>query len=140
MALQLIVVESPKCVGCKSCVRLCGEGALEIDSNTGKVRVIAQEKCVQCGKCEDMCPTEALHLIEHPRAFSVSLLIQTKYSLCKAESLGIRVDGTLAILSDMFCSILDIGGYPVGVKLLKPGENPNSNFPLPKHSLRFATV
>ena len=91
MALQLIAVESPKCVGCKSCVRLCGAGALEIDSNTGKVRVIAQEKCVQCGKCEDMCPTEALHLIEPPRAFSVSLLIQTPsihFAKRKAWELG----------------------------------------------------
>lgn len=49
-----------RCIGCKSCVKACKQGALS--SNEKNEIVIDQTKCIRCGECVDACPAGALEL------------------------------------------------------------------------------
>lgn len=48
-----------KCIGCKTCVEACPEGALELTETGIKAD---SGKCKMCGTCADVCPTCALEI------------------------------------------------------------------------------
>jgi pyruvate formate lyase activating enzyme len=48
-----------KCIGCKTCIEMCPNGALLLDE---KGMHIDREKCDSCGKCVEECPSTALHM------------------------------------------------------------------------------
>ncbi len=50
-----------KCIGCGRCVEVCPEGAISLDSASG--RVINRGKCTLCFRCVAVCPTHALERI-----------------------------------------------------------------------------
>ena len=55
-----LVVEEGLCTGCGTCVGLCPEDCITIESNYvlgSREPVVDQEKCVKCGVCQAHCPT-----------------------------------------------------------------------------------
>jgi anaerobic sulfite reductase subunit C len=46
------------CTACGVCVQACREGAIVVDSASGKPQLLSQ-KCVYCGDCIRSCPTDA---------------------------------------------------------------------------------
>lgn len=50
-------VDSEKCVGCGSCLRICAHDAPQLENS--KVN-IDHEKCVGCGRCLAVCPKDAI--------------------------------------------------------------------------------
>lgn len=63
-----LVVDVDKCVGCRRCERVCGNGGIEVVDR--KARVL--DGCVSCGMCVDACPMGAL-AIEKADAGDVDL-------------------------------------------------------------------
>ena len=50
-------VNQAKCVGCKTCTRVCAHGAITV---TDKKASIDHSKCVGCGRCLGMCNFNAI--------------------------------------------------------------------------------
>lgn len=48
-----------KCIGCKSCIEICSQGALEL---TPKGIQAIDKECLICGKCEENCPALAMEI------------------------------------------------------------------------------
>ena len=55
-----IMYDSKKCIGCKSCYKVCKNGCHSFDKNT---HVFVLSKCIACGKCSEVCPTDAIELV-----------------------------------------------------------------------------
>ena len=54
-------VTSHACNGCRNCLEVCSEGAIEIDSKEdGHLVTVNRKLCTNCGKCVDVCFTGAL--------------------------------------------------------------------------------
>jgi pyruvate formate lyase activating enzyme len=49
-----------QCIGCKTCLELCPEGALTFTSNGNR---IDRSRCTGCGLCAEECPAAALALL-----------------------------------------------------------------------------
>ena len=48
-----------KCIGCKTCIETCKQGALKLDK---KGMHINRDKCTSCGDCVEECPSTALSM------------------------------------------------------------------------------
>ena len=59
---QEILFYSKKCIGCRSCERVCSDNAHVF----GEQHMLDREKCVACGDCVIQCPTDALALCGKP--------------------------------------------------------------------------
>ena len=53
-----LVVDTDKCVGCRRCVRVCGNDGIEVTDR--KAHVL--DGCIACGMCVDACPVGALSI------------------------------------------------------------------------------
>ncbi len=51
------VVDRDNCIGCKSCLRACGQNAIEIVERKAKIN---EAKCAGCGRCIGVCPKHAI--------------------------------------------------------------------------------
>lgn len=49
-----------KCIGCKSCVEVCPQGALQLTPDG--IAPVEGVKCTLCGKCIEECPATALEM------------------------------------------------------------------------------
>ncbi|MFX1325760.1 MAG: glycyl-radical enzyme activating protein [Promethearchaeota archaeon] len=48
-----------KCIGCRSCIKVCPNAALALDENGMHIN---RDKCESCGTCVEECPSTALHM------------------------------------------------------------------------------
>lgn len=60
MAGKQVWYRQTRCIGCRTCMNVCGKGVLEFD---GKKAVRNPQLCDNCGKCAEVCPTQALETI-----------------------------------------------------------------------------
>lgn len=49
-----------RCIGCKSCIEVCGQNTLTFDG--GKI-LWNPSNCVNCGRCAGVCPTGAMEVV-----------------------------------------------------------------------------
>ena len=56
--MEIIKIDSEKCVGCGACVRDCVASALILENGKAKLR----EGCIECGHCFAVCPTGAVDM------------------------------------------------------------------------------
>jgi pyruvate formate lyase activating enzyme len=49
-----------KCIGCRTCIDICKQGALMLDEEGMH---IDREKCIACGECVEACPSTALRML-----------------------------------------------------------------------------
>ena len=49
-----------KCIGCRTCIEVCPQGAIELTSCG--IRPIEGVECLRCGHCAEECPTRALEM------------------------------------------------------------------------------
>lgn len=49
-----------KCIGCRSCIEVCPQGAIMLTPNG--IVPVPEAKCISCGKCADECPSTALEM------------------------------------------------------------------------------
>ncbi len=47
------------CIGCKLCVKACGDDAIHVDNN---LALIDYSKCTNCGKCAAVCPVKVIKI------------------------------------------------------------------------------
>ena len=52
------IYKQKKCIGCRSCVQACPQGAIELTADG--IRPVAGVECTRCGRCADACPTGAI--------------------------------------------------------------------------------
>jgi len=55
-----IAFNNSRCIGCKSCVTVCPQGAINFTTDRPRTD---RGKCQSCGKCAGVCPTGARELI-----------------------------------------------------------------------------
>jgi len=62
----MIEIDQDTCVGCGSCVNVCGMNALDMGE---KGPVYAHpENCIGCTHCTAVCPTRAMHAVKRAKA------------------------------------------------------------------------
>ena len=49
-----------KCIGCRTCVERCPQGALEMTAEG--IHPVSGVECLLCGRCAEECPTKALEM------------------------------------------------------------------------------
>jgi uncharacterized protein len=54
------VVDQINCIGCKKCISVCAQNAIEFANEVSK---IIHSKCVGCGRCMAICPFDAIDVI-----------------------------------------------------------------------------
>lgn len=54
------IYKKSKCIGCKTCVEICPQGALELTPEG--ICPVDGVQCLLCGRCADECPTKALEM------------------------------------------------------------------------------
>jgi len=57
--VPLPVPQRERCTACRTCVRTCPRGAIEI---VDKLAVVDYERCIRCYCCHEMCPEAAIDL------------------------------------------------------------------------------
>ena len=60
IALPQKTYKKSKCIGCRSCVDICPQGALQLTPDG--IAPVPGVKCTLCGKCIEECPTTALEM------------------------------------------------------------------------------
>lgn len=65
-----IVRDEKRCVGCKACVKQCGNGVHSvINTDKGEFIIADETKCVACHRCVCFCPTRALKVVKIDLSF-----------------------------------------------------------------------
>ena len=57
------VIDSEKCKGCKTCVRVCPVLAMKMEE---KLAVADLDRCRGCADCEQRCPEYAIMMVDRP--------------------------------------------------------------------------
>lgn len=57
----MVKINTERCVGCGSCVRLCPMGYLTLEDGVPRIR--ERRRCIGCGHCMATCPKQAVTLI-----------------------------------------------------------------------------
>ena len=65
-----IVRDEKRCIGCKACVKQCGNGVHSvINTDKGEFIIADETKCVDCHRCVCFCPTRALKVVKTDLSF-----------------------------------------------------------------------
>jgi len=66
------VVDTEKCIGCKTCVKVCPVSAMKVED---KLAIINVERCRGCANCEQRCPEYAITMVlrEEPMIAKVDM-------------------------------------------------------------------
>jgi Fe-S-cluster-containing hydrogenase component 2 len=68
MLRNIIRIDGEKCNGCGLCAEACHEGAIGMDTVTGKARLLREDYCDGLGNCLPVCPTGAIAFEERDAA------------------------------------------------------------------------
>lgn len=94
--MSTIVVNSSKCVGCNSCVRVCPVGnanQAKKDENGNIIIEIDESKCIKCGACIKACSHGARDYEDDTERFLEDLKKGEKIALIVAPAIKIAFDG-----------------------------------------------
>ncbi len=94
--MSTIVVNSSKCVGCNSCVRVCPVGnanQAKKDENGNIIIEIDESKCIKCGACIKACSHGARDYEDDLELFLQDLKNGEKIVLIVAPAIKIAFDG-----------------------------------------------
>lgn len=79
------------CMGYGSCVKVCGEGAIQIVNGLAVVDV---DKCIGCGKCVNECPNHLIMMIPEKKPVRVRCHSQSRgkdvMKACQAGCIGCK--------------------------------------------------
>ena len=56
-----IIYEREKCIGCRSCIKVCPAKAIEFKEEEKKIKIYVG-RCIFCSQCNDVCPVNCLHM------------------------------------------------------------------------------
>lgn len=70
----LAVVNTEKCIGCKTCEKVCPVLAIKV---VNRKAVVDSEKCRGCGACEQRCPSYAITMEERKEPLVVKVDIES---------------------------------------------------------------
>ena len=94
--MSTITVNSSKCVGCNSCVRVCPVGnanQAKKDENGNIIIEIDESKCIKCGACIKACSHGARDFEDDLEQFLLDLNKGEKIALIVAPAIKIAFDG-----------------------------------------------
>ena len=94
--MSTIVLNSQKCVGCNSCVRVCpvGDANRVVEDDNGRMIIeIDDEKCIKCGACIRACDHEARTFTDDMEQFLADLKRGEKIASIVAPAIKIAFDG-----------------------------------------------
>ncbi|MCJ7689861.1 MAG: glycyl-radical enzyme activating protein [Clostridiaceae bacterium] len=98
-----IMFISQNCIGCKRCVDVCSEGAIDF-SLPNRVN---QNKCIKCGKCVEVCYAEALNMVGTVKSVEEILIELSKDNIMyKRSGGGITLSGGEALAQPDFAEEL----------------------------------
>ncbi|NLN98398.1 MAG: 4Fe-4S binding protein [Eubacteriaceae bacterium] len=63
-------VDKDKCIGCKTCEKLCPVLAIQIED---KKAIIDEDACRGCANCADRCPVYAITMVKREEPFTVKV-------------------------------------------------------------------
>ncbi|MBR4420802.1 MAG: glycyl-radical enzyme activating protein, partial [Clostridia bacterium] len=84
-----ILFYQKKCIGCKSCVNLCKQGAHIIENE----HTFDRTKCISCFECSANCPTSALELCGKSMSINKILSIVKSDQAFYGKNGGITLSG-----------------------------------------------
>jgi pyruvate formate lyase activating enzyme len=86
-----IAFNDSRCIGCKSCVTVCPQGAITFTTDRPRTD---REKCQSCGKCAEVCPTGARELIgKYMTAEEVFAEVERDTLFYRSSGGGVTVGG-----------------------------------------------
>lgn len=86
---QQLQWDAKRCIGCRSCVAACPEGAVTLDANGLHIDC---ERCRSCFSCARQCPSEALQIVG--RSWNCADLVR---EACKDEMFFGDFDGGVTV-------------------------------------------
>ncbi|MDO7788193.1 indolepyruvate ferredoxin oxidoreductase subunit alpha [Desulforamulus aquiferis] len=66
----LAVVNTEKCIGCRTCERICPVLALKMENRKA---VVDAERCRGCNNCEQRCPEYAINMVKREQPIAVKV-------------------------------------------------------------------
>jgi pyruvate formate lyase activating enzyme len=92
---------SARCIGCKTCISLCPQGALEL---TPQGMLIDRQACDLCGLCSQSCPALAMELLGREINLQDLLVevLKDRAFFEKSENGGVTVSGGEPMLQPEF--------------------------------------
>ncbi len=91
-----IRIDTQKCVGCNSCVRVCPAkeaNVAQYDTAGNMVIVINEDKCIRCGACIKSCSHHARFFMDDTEQFLKDLAAGEKITLIAPPAIKIAFDG-----------------------------------------------
>lgn len=78
----LAVIDKEKCIGCKTCVKVCPVLAIKMEN---KLAIVDDEMCRGCNACEQRCSVYAINMVKREQPFVVKVDVSSvDYALIDA--------------------------------------------------------
>ncbi len=66
----LAVIDKEKCIGCKTCMKVCPVLAIKME---GRLAIVNDEMCRGCAACEQRCPDHAINMVKREQPIVVKV-------------------------------------------------------------------